>query len=354
MSRQNSGRGFIGLVLAAVFGIFMAIGGSPEYLLYLVGFIFIPILFMLLTKWTSPERGQALHEEREEQNETVLNVKEVSKPAPYKLTGYQLSGILKETEIPKDIQDLTFLININLHTVHPIEISEFINQNRNLKNLTLSGPFWFKRNIKVQVRKLSLYKNENVNVFLENLEKRWNITEIEISSCPIDILKLLEISGKASHITIKNSISNFPYELLNSPFLEYLNLSNNHISRLSRKELVKTNLEGSSLKVLNLAENRLNKIPTELFRINSLAKVYLYSNPIRKRNLKMLIRKHDDKIFLDSGLLVKATRTFHPDTWVAIKILFSVIFVLFPYFVSGSLTGSFLCAIFVFIIWTSN
>jgi len=350
MFKQNSGCGIFGIILCLIAGIVLAFDGNFQYLIYLILFISIPLFFIYFMGFFSSDQTKVQQAEIKD-HRTVKEPQKTTERKFYRIKKNELTGSVEGSILPADIRNLQNLDTIRLSTDQPIEISGLINQNQNLKYLSLSGPFWLKDKVTPRILNLSLNNQENISEILERFINHQKLQVLTIRCRKIDIEDVCLFSRNIRTLTLRSELQEFPYELINLPSLQVLDLSNNGISRISDKKLERTNIQRSKLQVLNLSKNHLNTVPLTFFCITSLGTVILKGNPIAKRSLKRLQRDYFDKISLSYDQNSVATRTFHPKTWILIKILISFIIILAPYLLFDSPTGSFLVSIFVVSAW---
>ncbi|WP_300435977.1 hypothetical protein [Christiangramia sp.] len=347
MFKQNSGCGIYGLIFCLLGGFILALEGNFLYLIYLICFITIPLLFIWMMK-SAENKGIQEQEKKEGIGKPLTNRK--SRKEQFTIKEGELRGALNERELPENIKNLTDLEKIHLTTLYPIELSKLINQNSRLRYISLSGPFWFKNNIGPGIQELLLYDHDNIDKILNKIDQQ-RLYTLVVSSNRIDVQGLIRFVKNLNSLTISCGLKEFPYELLNLKKLQYLDLSKNQINNISKKSLQRTDIQGSNLKALYLSENNLKTLPLSFFYIKTLKYVHLKGNPLKKRILKELQRNFSDKVILSYSQKEMATRTFHPRIWFALKVLLSLIIVLFPIIVFGSFVGSVLIGIVVWSAW---
>ncbi len=349
--KQNSGCGILGIILCVVGGIVLASDGNFQYLIYLILFISIPLLLIYLMRFFSSDLNKDQQSE-EKLYEAVKEAQKAPEGKSYRINKNELTGAIKSSNLPAEIRNLQNLETIRLNTDHPIEISSLINQNQNLKYLSLSGQFWLKDKVTPEILNLSLNYIENISETLDRFINRQKIEVLTIKSSKIDIEDVYHFSRNVKTLTLRSELQEFPYELMNLPYLKVLDLSNNKISRISDKKLQRTKMQESNLQVLNLSTNYLKTVPLSCFHISSLKFINLNNNPLKKRVLRELQRNYSGKVLLSYDQKKIASRTLHPQTWLTLKILLSLILVLFPMVVFGSFLGSVLIGIFVWSAWS--
>ncbi|AVR44758.1 hypothetical protein C7S20_05475 [Christiangramia fulva] len=351
MGKRKNGYGIYILILALVIVFLMAIDGSLGFLLSIIS---IPIGLIAMISHFSPDKNKNIMDGETEKlnNERSEKIKGTFKSQPFKYHKRELVGRIEGATLPDEIKKISDLTFLQLSTIKPIEISDFLNQNPNIRYLSLQGPFWFKNNVKLTLFHLTIKSNDNIYTIIRQFSHLHQLQLLELHCKNILLEEILQFCRSIKTLVLRVDMAQIPQEIFNLPQLEYLNISHNKIRKISEKDV----LSYSSLRTkpldINLSYNKLKKVPISLLRLNSRIKLNLKENPITTSHLKRLYKNYKDQIYLSYDQERIATRTFHPQTWFALKVLLSLILVLFPVIVFGSFVGSVLIGIVVWSAWS--
>ncbi len=350
MAKKNGGCWIHIITLGLVIVALMAIDGSLGYLL---SFISIPIVLIAVISYFSPDKKKNELDGATEKfnNERPEKIKETYKPQPFKYHRRELVGLIEGETLPDEIKKISDLKFLQLSTIKPVEISDFINQNPNISYLSLQGPFWFKNNIKLTLFHLTIKSNDNIYTIIRQFSNLHQLRSLELHVKNLLLEEILQFCKTIKTLILRANLVEFPCEIFNLPHLEYLNISHNKIKKISEKDVLYYSAPRTKPLDINLSHNKLKKVPISFLRLSSGIKLNLKENPITTSHLKKLHKNYKDQIHLSYDQERIASRTFHPQTWLGIKILISLLIILIPYLFFNSLSGSFFVSIFVISSW---
>lgn len=350
MAKKNNGCWIYVITFGLVIVVFMAIDGSLGYLL---SFISIPIILIALISYFSPDKKEnKLDGSTEKFNQvTPKKTNKTFKPQPFKYNMKELVGRIEGETLPNEIKDISDLKFLQLSTIQPVEISDFLNQNLNIRYLSLTGPFWFKNNIKPTLFHLTIKSNDNIYTIIRQCSNLHQLQLLELHFKSLKLEEIIESCKSIKNLTLRVNLVEFPNEVFDLPHLQYLDISHNKIEKISEENIRNNSLPNTKLQTINLSFNRLKTVPTFLFRLNSGIKINLKENPIKTRILKRLYREYSDEIWLSYDQIEIARRTFHPQTWLFFKIVICLSIIMAPYILADSWAFSFLLTIFVITSW---
>ncbi len=324
-------------------------------------------IFLLIYLFNSSKKAEQTLTQKEKLQNVVVKPKRTCF-----LTNISLSGEL--LDISEDIKRVNSLEKINLITNRKIEISFIIKNNPNLKEISLSGPFYFSEEISCAVNlKVIRIDNNNVDFFLRKIglsfDKKLildNITGFidddlnyirELSSLSISntILSRPDFSNfkNLKYLQLKNNkINQFPYSVFTLQDLEFLSLETNKIREISNKKIVVNS--SNKLRTIILSNNLLRNIPQEIFNLPSIDKVYVWDNNFSKLRLRSLKRRFADRISFDYKQEAIRKRILSPITWKIIRLIITVFMGLVPYLFFDSVLFSCLLSFYIFFLGGIN
>ncbi|CAN0600717.1 unnamed protein product, partial [Ectocarpus sp. 12 AP-2014] len=232
-----------------------------------------------------------------------------------------------------------------------------INSNHNLHRFHLEGPFSF-QNLSLpsdQIHDIAIINNPNILNILGLLRNQTSLYGLKIiSNVSLEANDFMFLTKNLKNLTLHCKLRKFPYQVLNSENLSFLNLDSNKISSISDKSLLKNKSTKLNLTYLSICSNRLKKIPDSLLNIETLETINVRDNPITKRNLRKIVKYYRDKVKIGVEQEKKLNQKISPATWVFIKIIGSIVFILMPYLVFDSWATSIIFFSFVVMAWTTK
>ena len=320
MSRYNNSNSSDGCVLIlTVAGIICSAIYHFIFCIKLIGVLFILfILFRLYIFFTEDNGAKNVN--------TELKT-DLEKKSTFRINSNKLNGVFRENTLPNELIDKVDIEEVDIKCQIPIDISDFINQNKNLIKLKLTGPFYITKEInkECKISSISIIENDEIYQFLTKLIdfsylKSIYIKEDIYSKKSLNLvdklnnlktLESIQIVAKLNTVPLFNNcpnlcsiclsvncISLFPYEYLNRPQLKSLDLSNNNITSISKLKYSKMN--NNNLEYLYLSSNNIQVIPENIFKNDKLKKISIQYNPINISCLKKLYKLNSDKLSIDS------------------------------------------------------
>jgi hypothetical protein len=348
MRKNNSTIGLFYLIIMFFSLIFLSIKGKHEIVIYYLALFIIPLIIFgsikLLTYNTSNKALKA-----------TTKISKVS--SSYKIKENVLTGDLISKLIPNDLIELTNLERLYLKTYLPIDLSDIINNNNNLKEMILEGPFLVE-NLKIeenQIQTLVIVNNPYCKNILQKFEHQKSITSLRIVSN--SIMKFNDFNFLTENLyslTVKCKLQLFPYELLNNKNLISLDLSDNEISVIHENELNITNYIESNLKYINLNNNNIENIALNLFKIKSLKNISLRKNPINRKILKLILKEYYKIVNISHEQFIEMRKDFNYYLRKTTRIFKQILAIFFITFISylffNNLIASFILFMFMSII----
>lgn len=351
--RNNPLIAIICIGFAFILGISNAFTGDFGLLFFVLGIIFIPLTLISIFN-NLPTKKQQIETTLDKKFDVAEKSKEQRNQ--YSIIDKELKGKILAKHIPSELHKITDLNKLTLECIHPIEISELINNNPYMRNISLKGPFYFKNMIynKFQILTISVSKNSEVKNILSAISNQINIESLGFYGCSgilcNDDFKIQYPRLSSLTINVCDLIE-FPYHFFRCPKLEYITLSNNRISHLNRTEIKKAIILEVPLKSLSITSNLIRRIPVELLNFPKIESIYIGNNPISKRRLKSLKKKYPDVIKFGYRQEEVMRRFMHPDSWILLYVLLSILLIIMPYWFFDSIIGSTLLSILVITAW---
>ncbi|MBI6115978.1 leucine-rich repeat domain-containing protein [Salegentibacter maritimus] len=350
MAKRKNGCWIHVITLILVIVVLMAIDGSLGVLLSIIS---IPVGLIALISYFSTERKENKPDRTADKFNglTPKKNKKSFKPQQFKYKNKELVGRIEGVNLPNEIKNISDLKSLVLSTTHPFEISDFVNKNPEIRYLSLTGPFWFKNNIKPTLNHLTINSNDNFYTVIRQFSNLHQLHFLTLRINNLKVEEILQFCRSVNTLSLHIGLIEFPYEVLRLPNLQFLDLSHNKIETISEQNIKYYSSKKLKIQTLNLSFNKLKTVPSSLFELNTRITINLKENPIKTRYLKKLYKEYNDQVGFSYDQNRIATRTFHPQTWLTLKILLSLLLVLFPIMILESFLGSVLLGVFVWSAW---